>query len=234
MQKLATAKHGRFATIEGLTTRVVQFTGCHDVGLSSRRSDEKRVVKLKVKLIKVKKESNDSDYHIVIQSLTNSSKQMVVEIPDPDDTNYNNAQYAALKHMFTDLRATIETLLADNVTGTFKSFPSNTAVTIYGGKVPASLKPVEGKQHVTKFLLGVYNKFYRSQRVEKVFINHQPALLYFINDELTNCQVFSLSNNKIENIYIVRNPEIKIGSKKILNSCHVLNCLFVIILNKIF
>ena len=76
-----------------------------------------------------------------------------------------------------------------------------------GGKVPASLKPIEGKEHVMKFLLGVYNKFYRSQRIEKTFINHQPALLYFINGALTNCQVFSLNNGKIENIYFIRNPE---------------------------
>jgi RNA polymerase sigma-70 factor (ECF subfamily) len=76
-----------------------------------------------------------------------------------------------------------------------------------GGKVPASLKPVEGKQHVMKFLLGVYNKFYRTQRIEKTFINHQPALLYFIDDELTNCQVFALNDSKIENIYFIRNPD---------------------------
>jgi RNA polymerase sigma factor (sigma-70 family) len=76
-----------------------------------------------------------------------------------------------------------------------------------GGKVPASLKPVEGKEHVMKFLLGVYNKFYRSQRIEKAFINHQPALLYFIDDVLTNCQVFSFNGGKIENIYFIRNPD---------------------------
>ena len=77
-----------------------------------------------------------------------------------------------------------------------------------GGKVAASLKPVEGKDHVMKFLLGVYNKFYRNQRIEKIFINHQPALLYFIHNELTNCQVFSLNNNnRIENIYFIRNPD---------------------------
>jgi RNA polymerase sigma factor (sigma-70 family) len=76
-----------------------------------------------------------------------------------------------------------------------------------GGKAPASLNPVEGKEHVMKFLLGVYNKFYRSQRIEKAFINHQPALLYFTDNELTNCQVFTLSNGKIENIYFIRNPD---------------------------
>lgn len=76
-----------------------------------------------------------------------------------------------------------------------------------GGKVAASLKPVKGKEHVIKFLVGVYNKFYKSQKIEKVFINHQPALLYFTDDKLTNCQVFTLYNGKIENIYIVRNPD---------------------------
>jgi len=76
-----------------------------------------------------------------------------------------------------------------------------------GGKVPASLKPVEGRVHVMKFLLGVYNKFYRNQKIEKAFINHQPALLYFIDGALTNCQVFSLNNGKIENIYFIRNPD---------------------------
>ena len=76
-----------------------------------------------------------------------------------------------------------------------------------GGKASASLNPVEGKERVMKFLLGVYNKFYRNQRIEKTFINHQPALLYFTDDEITNCQVFSLINGKIENIYFVRNPD---------------------------
>ncbi|MBV9961089.1 MAG: sigma-70 family RNA polymerase sigma factor [Parafilimonas sp.] len=75
-----------------------------------------------------------------------------------------------------------------------------------GGKVAASLKPVAGKDHVMKFLLGVYNKFYRDQKMERAYINHQPALLYFTNNELTNCQVFTLNNGKIENIYFIRNP----------------------------
>ena len=96
----------------------------------------------------------------------------------------------------TDMRA-LEKLLNEDIV----------LVSDGGGKVAASLKPVEGRQHVMKFLLGVYNKFYRNQRVEKVFINHQPALLYFIDDELTNCQIFSLNNGKIENIYFIRNPD---------------------------
>ena len=96
----------------------------------------------------------------------------------------------------TDMEA-LEKLLNDDIV----------LVSDGGGKVAASLKPVKGRQHVLKFLVGVYSKFYKSHRIEKVFINHQPALLYFIDDALTNCQVFLLSNGKIENIYIVRNPD---------------------------
>jgi len=84
-----------------------------------------------------------------------------------------------------------------------------------GGKASASLHPIEGKQSVIKFLLGVYKKFYRDKRVEKIFINHQPAFLYFTGDKLTNCQIFSLNDDKIENIFFVRNPDkLKLLEKK--------------------
>jgi RNA polymerase sigma factor (sigma-70 family) len=76
-----------------------------------------------------------------------------------------------------------------------------------GGKASASLHPIEGKEPAMKFLLGVYNKFYRDKRIEKVLINHQPAFLYFTGDTLTNCQIFSFANGKIENVFFVRNPD---------------------------
>src|SRR4051812_48340265 len=70
--KLATAKHATYASIEGLTVNNVQFASCTDVGLNSRRSDEKRVVRMKVRIISVKTEGNDNDYHVVMQSLTDT------------------------------------------------------------------------------------------------------------------------------------------------------------------
>jgi RNA polymerase sigma-70 factor (ECF subfamily) len=92
-----------------------------------------------------------------------------------------------------------------------------------GGKVAASLNPVEGKHSVIKFLLGVYNKFYRDKGFEKALINHQPAFLYFTDNKLTNCQIFSLNNESIENIYFVRNPDkLKLLEKFFEKGCHVL------------
>jgi hypothetical protein len=132
MSELEKVKNKHFASIEGLTKKPVQFNSCHDVGSNTRRFDEKRVVKLKVRLIKVKKETNDNDFHIVIESLTNSNNHMVVEIPDPNDDEFTDPKYGNLRNIFTDLRTTIETLLNNNVTTAFKNFPNNTMVKIYG------------------------------------------------------------------------------------------------------
>lgn len=76
-----------------------------------------------------------------------------------------------------------------------------------GGKVAAFMKPVRGKTSAVKLLTGIYNKFYKYIRLEKSFINHEPALLYYHGGELVNCQVFSLENGSIRNIYFIRNPD---------------------------
>ena len=132
VQEIAKTLHRRYATIEGLTVKDEQFSSCHDVGANSRREDERRVVKMKVRLIRVKKEANDDDYHIVIQSLTNGDNFMVAEIPDPDRPEFEGAEYADLRTRFADLRTTIERLLNNNVTQSFKDFPPNIIIKIYG------------------------------------------------------------------------------------------------------
>jgi len=76
-----------------------------------------------------------------------------------------------------------------------------------GGKASAFRKPVLGKKSVTALLLGVYNKFYSHIRIEQKWINHEPALFYYDDGKLVNCQVFSLENEKIAHIYFIRNPD---------------------------
>lgn len=76
-----------------------------------------------------------------------------------------------------------------------------------GGKVPAALKPLVGKESVTLFLSGIYNKFYSDIRIEKGYVNHFPALLYYDDDKLVNCQIFELLDGLIHRMYFVRNPD---------------------------
>jgi hypothetical protein len=132
-ESLDRTRLGRFATIEGLTTKATQYSSCHSVGKNSRRADEKRIVKLRVRLIKVKKEDNDNDYHIVLQSLINKNHFMVAEIPDPEDKDFQTQQFSWMKNVFSSLRQKIEQLMPNGrVTGSFKNFPAGTEMTVYG------------------------------------------------------------------------------------------------------
>jgi RNA polymerase sigma-70 factor (ECF subfamily) len=78
-----------------------------------------------------------------------------------------------------------------------------------GGKASAALHPISGKAQVVKFILGIYKKFYKRKevRMEKSTVNHRPAILYYSDNKLTNCQVFDFENGNISRIYFIRNPD---------------------------
>ena len=78
-----------------------------------------------------------------------------------------------------------------------------------GGKATAAVKSVSIKSDVIKFMIGIYQKFYSGKEtiVEKNTVNHQPALLYYVNDKLVNCQIFDFENGYISGIYLIRNPD---------------------------
>lgn len=82
-----------------------------------------------------------------------------------------------------------------------------TAISDGGGKVAAAQKPVYGAADVAALLLGMYGKFYHAARVEEGTVNHQPALFYYVNGQLMNCQVFLLKDDGISGVYFVRNPD---------------------------
>jgi len=78
-----------------------------------------------------------------------------------------------------------------------------------GGKAKAAINPVYGSINVSAMLLGIYKKFYHddSLKLEEAVINHQPALLYYVDGKLINCQVFAFKNGVIENVFFIRNPD---------------------------
>jgi RNA polymerase sigma-70 factor (ECF subfamily) len=75
-----------------------------------------------------------------------------------------------------------------------------------GGKAAAALHPLVGKE-AASFLSGIYRKFYQNSRIEKSFVNHNPALFFYQNDQLVTCHVFELKDEKIERAYFIRNPD---------------------------
>lgn len=76
-----------------------------------------------------------------------------------------------------------------------------------GGKAAAALHPLEGRERAVSFLSGIYQKFYREQRIEKAFINHQPALLFYEGEKLATCHVWEMEGGKITRAYFLRNPD---------------------------
>lgn len=75
-----------------------------------------------------------------------------------------------------------------------------------GGKAAAAMHPLVGKE-AASFLSGIYRKFYQNSRIEKGFVNHNPALFFYQNNQLVTCHVFELKDEKIERAYFIRNPD---------------------------
>jgi RNA polymerase sigma factor (sigma-70 family) len=76
-----------------------------------------------------------------------------------------------------------------------------------GGKATAFRNTVHGKKDVGALLLGVFRKFYHAVRIDKGWVNHQPALFYYDGDKLVTCQVFSVVNGQVDHIFFIRNPD---------------------------
>lgn len=76
-----------------------------------------------------------------------------------------------------------------------------------GGKAVAATKPLMGIKPVLAFVKGVFSKSYSQARIVKGSINHEPALFYYMGDELVTTQIFSIRDGHIVNFYFMRNPD---------------------------
>jgi RNA polymerase sigma-70 factor (ECF subfamily) len=76
-----------------------------------------------------------------------------------------------------------------------------------GGEVTAARRPVEGREHITRFLLGVAEQASDDLAVEYVLVNGQPGLLATVNDEPQSVWFFQVRDGRIQNAYAVLNPE---------------------------
>lgn len=91
----------------------------------------------------------------------------------------------------------LETLLLEDVVATSDG----------GGKASAGKHPVAGRHRVARMLMGLYRKFYRNVAVTQTIIGGQLALLYWNDDTIRSCQIFTLNNGRLQEVYLVRNPD---------------------------
>ncbi|MGX1928177.1 sigma-70 family RNA polymerase sigma factor [Flagellimonas sp. 2504JD4-2] len=64
----------------------------------------------------------------------------------------------------------------------------------------------EGTKATSKLLLYVHKAFLEGLTFKIGVVNHQPAILFFKDEVLYNCQVFNLVENKVRNIYSIVDP----------------------------
>jgi len=121
-------------------------------------------------------------------------KSFDVRVRPKANTTYVDKYLSAIQH--ADMRL-LEQMLYKEVT----------VISDGGGKAVAFRKPVTGIQNVMKLLLGIHKKFYSNVVLKKTTINHEPALCYYENDRLISCQIFSLQQNGLSNVYFIRNPD---------------------------
>lgn len=76
-----------------------------------------------------------------------------------------------------------------------------------GTTVNVYKKMAVGSEEVAGLLQYVYDRYDKDLRMVAAEINHEPALLYYRNDELVACQVFSVDGEKISRISNVLDPK---------------------------
>src|SRR5262245_20196277 len=81
-----------------------------------------------------------------------------------------------------------------------------------GGKVSAARRPLIGRDHVLKFLLGIHRTAQQMEAVRDVSlriedVNAEPALVVRVGARVESIFVFSVDDHAITGIRVVRNPD---------------------------
>src|ERR1051326_7753500 len=76
-----------------------------------------------------------------------------------------------------------------------------------GGKVSAALRPVAGRERVIRLILGVQHKMPVNYVFSAEELNGAPALLAWLDGQLTDLFIFEVAQERIQRLYTIRNPD---------------------------
>lgn len=95
-----------------------------------------------------------------------------------------------------------------NVVELEKILSADMMVKTDGGTVSIVSGYMAGVQESIHLMLHVYNAYQKDFEIVESVVNHQPALLFYDNKQLVNCQVFEFEKDgaKIKAIYSVVDP----------------------------
>lgn len=76
-----------------------------------------------------------------------------------------------------------------------------------GGKVTAARKPIQGAVKIAKFMVNIQKGVTQTISVTFRDINGEPGIVLYLDDQLNNVWSFHIEDDKIQNIFVVLNPE---------------------------
>ncbi|MCF0052576.1 sigma-70 family RNA polymerase sigma factor [Dyadobacter sp. LJ53] len=76
-----------------------------------------------------------------------------------------------------------------------------------GGKIKIVSALTAGADNAADLMLYVYKTYQHLFEIEYRELNHQPAILFYNNGVLVNCQIFEIEQTKIKRIYSIVDPE---------------------------
>lgn len=125
------------------------------------------------------------------------------QIDETDVTS--NVPSAAQAELVEDFVAAIEDGDAEAVA---RTLAGDAVVTSDGGgKVTAARRPVESREHITRFLLGIADNADDDLEIDFVSVNGRPGLLATINGSPQSVWFFHVRDEQIQNAYAVLNPD---------------------------
>jgi RNA polymerase sigma-70 factor (ECF subfamily) len=76
-----------------------------------------------------------------------------------------------------------------------------------GGQVTAARKPIQGADHVARFLTGLVKKVAANLTVRPTSVNGQPGFITYLDGRLQNVVSLDIADNHIRSVFIVVNPD---------------------------
>jgi RNA polymerase sigma-70 factor (TIGR02957 family) len=79
-----------------------------------------------------------------------------------------------------------------------------------GGKALSAVHPIQSREHVIRFLLGIIRKAANEEgglEFELTEINGQPGLIVRTHNRIETAALLHMENNEIRSLYLIRNPD---------------------------
>lgn len=76
-----------------------------------------------------------------------------------------------------------------------------------GGKVHAAINPIEGRERVVRFLLGILKKLPADGAAETAWVNGEPGIVLRTPEGIATVVTLSIAGDTIRDVWIVANPD---------------------------